>query len=214
MKLGWTVRGLGGLVALNLVLAVSAATPALAHHALGGRLPANFFEGFISGLAHPVIGLDHLAFVVAIGLLAAFKTWGMTSPIAFVVAALGGTALHLQSVNLPGAELLISGSVLLFGVMLAMGRSPHWLVVTGLAAIAGIFHGYAYGESIVGAQMTPLAAYLLGFTTIQLVISLGAYAIARALAKPLTDTPNLSLRFAGFTICGIGATFLARTLVG
>jgi len=32
--------------------------------------------------------------------------------------------------------------------------------------IAGIFHGYAYGESIIGARVAALVAYLIGFTVI------------------------------------------------
>jgi len=35
-------------------------------------------------------------------------------------------------------------------------NKPNWLVLTVLGAIAGLFHGYAYGESIIGAGMTPL----------------------------------------------------------
>jgi len=43
--------------------------------------------------------------------------------------------------------------------MLVMPNKPNWLVLTVLGAIAGLFHGYAYGESIIGAGMTPLFAY-------------------------------------------------------
>ncbi|MGD1951584.1 MAG: HupE/UreJ family protein [Leptolyngbyaceae cyanobacterium] len=45
--------------------------PALAHHPMGGKTPSSFIEGFLSGVGHPVIGLDHLIFVIASGLLAA-----------------------------------------------------------------------------------------------------------------------------------------------
>jgi len=51
-------------------LALSGA-PAYAHHLMGGRTPATFAEGMLSGLGHPVIGLDHFAAVVAVGCLAA-----------------------------------------------------------------------------------------------------------------------------------------------
>ena len=49
------------------------AFPVLAHHPNGGETPSNFIQGFLSGLGHPVIGIDHLVFVVAIGLLAALS---------------------------------------------------------------------------------------------------------------------------------------------
>ena len=67
------------------------ASPASAHHPMGGRVPSNFFEGFMSGLAHPVIGLDHLAFIVAVGLFAAVKPQGFLIPLFFVLSAMLGT---------------------------------------------------------------------------------------------------------------------------
>ena len=53
------------ILSLVVIGFFSAAQKAMAHHAMGGRMPANFFEGFISGLAHPIIGLDHFAFIQA-----------------------------------------------------------------------------------------------------------------------------------------------------
>ena len=38
-----------------------------------------FVEGLLSGLGHPVIGLDHLAAVIAVGCLAATQPKGMVS---------------------------------------------------------------------------------------------------------------------------------------
>lgn len=190
----------------TLASVLLAASPAFAHHAFGGKTPVNFFEGFLSGLAHPVIGFDHLAFVVAVGLLAVSRK-NILIPISFVVAALLGTGLHVASWDLPIREVVISASVLGFGVLLAVRNAvPVWALGT-LAAIAGVFHGYAYGEAIVGAQMNPLLAYLLGFTAIQLAISLGVY----RLGQVALSRSSLSLQFAGFTICGIGMAFLASS---
>lgn len=191
--------------------ALLVATPASAHHATGGQVPTNFFDALLSGLAHPVIGIDHLAFVVAVGLLATIKRQGIWIPIAVVLAALVGTGTHLMGINLPGAEVLIAASVLIFGILLALPNSPDLIVMTGLSAIAGILHGYAYGEAIVGAQMTPLLAYLVGFTLIQLVIALAAFKVGQLAAKVVDRTPQ-SLRYAGFTICGFGTAFMLSRL--
>ncbi|WP_299412016.1 HupE/UreJ family protein [Acaryochloris sp. IP29b_bin.148] len=186
---------------------------ALAHHPLAGRLPANFFEGFMSGVAHPVIGVDHFVFVIAVGLISALMRQGVMIPIAFVIAGLAGTGMHLQRLDLPAPEFFISASVLLFGVLLALKRHPNWQIVAGLAAVAGIFHGYAYGEAIVGADMTPMVAYLSGFTVIQLGVALGARAIGRRMLKG-HQMPELPLRFSGFAICGFGAAFLSALILG
>ena len=190
------------------------AQPALAHHPSGGEIPNTFVTGFMSGLAHPVIGIDHLAFVIAIGLLAALnKKGGMIIPVAFVVATAVGTGIHLQSVDLPVPELIIAASVLVMGIFLARENPANLALLTVVSAIAGIFHGYAYGEAIVGAKTQALTAYLIGFCAIQLVIS----AIAFYLGKWALDRPNKSailLRFAGFAVCGVGFAFLSQTILG
>ncbi|PSN18633.1 urease accessory protein UreJ [filamentous cyanobacterium CCP5] len=196
-------------VGLAAALGLLFATPALAHHPFGGATPTNAIEGFLSGLGHPVIGLDHLAFVVTAGLLAAVMGRGLLIPAAFVVASLGGTGLHLAGANLPAPEFCISASVLIFGGLLAMKQRPQdWLVVA-LAAVAGMFHGYAYGEAVIGAEMAPLFAYLLGFASIQLAIAAAACTGAKRLAAG-----EINLRFAGFTLAGAGAAFLSSVVLG
>ncbi|NEO30017.1 MAG: HupE/UreJ family protein [Symploca sp. SIO3C6] len=199
------------LAAISLLLL---ANRALAHHPFGGKTPSNFFEGFLSGIGHPIIGIDHFVFVVAIGLLLAIKPRAILIPVAFVLATLAGTGIHLLSLDLPAAELFISASVLISGIILAMKDSPNSIAIATLAAIAGLFHGYAYGEAIVGAEMTPLVAYLLGFALIQLAIALVACQVGRFAIKKVTNEPALLLRFAGFTICGAGAAFLSSVIVG
>lgn len=190
------------------------AAPVLAHHPNGGSTPSNFIEGFMSGLGHPVIGIDHLVFVIAIGLLAALsKKMGMIIPTAFVIATAIGTGIHLQSVDLPAPELIISASVLIMGIFLAQKNQANLILLAAVASLAGIFHGYAYGESIVGAESTALVAYLLGFCSIQF----GMSAIAFYLGQKIVNQPNktsLALRFAGFTISGIGFAFLSSLILG
>ncbi|VEP17320.1 hypothetical protein H1P_590012 [Hyella patelloides LEGE 07179] len=59
-------------IAFGLIFLVMV-QPTLAHHPFDGRTPASFVEGFLSGLGHPIVGLDHFAFVIAVGLLAVFR---------------------------------------------------------------------------------------------------------------------------------------------
>ena len=190
-------------------------SPALAHHPNGGEVPSNFIEGLLSGFGHPVIGIDHLTFTIAVGLLAALSSKsGMSIAVAFVAATAIGTGVHLQSVDLPVAELIISASILVMGVFLARKEQTNLAILSVISAIAGIFHGYAYGESIVGAETTALGAYLLGFCGIQLVISWAAYFLGRKIISRANIPSNLPLRFAGFTICGIGFSFLSSAILG
>lgn len=198
-----------GAIALLLLTML----PALAHHPSGGKTPSTIVEGFLSGLGHPIIGLDHLAFVIASGLMAAAIGGGLLIPFAFVGSSLMGTGLHLMSIDLPLPELVISASVLAFGILLAMKNPPQNGLAISLATIAGIFHGFAYGESIFGAEMGPLLAYLLGFAVIQLAIAAVAYWVGKTLLSEVMQPTGLALRFAGFLICGVGATFLMTWVV-
>ncbi len=211
-KHSWRISLLAALTGTCLLLA---STPALAHHMMGSRLPATFFEGFISGLAHPLIGFDHFAFIVSVGLLSATKRQGFLIPIAFVLTAMLGAGLHLMGLTLPGVELFVSGSILLFGLLLVLKDSLDTTIVIGLAAIAGVCHGYAYGESIFGAEMTPLVAYLAGFTAIQLIVAMFAFWVSKVviLKREPEQQSFATLRSAGLVICGIGLSFLSSQIV-
>ncbi|MBW4517404.1 MAG: HupE/UreJ family protein [Timaviella obliquedivisa GSE-PSE-MK23-08B] len=205
---------IAALVALTSILLLIA-TPASAHHPMGGRIPSNLFEGFMSGVAHPLIGLDHFVFIGAVGLLAAIKRQGILIPISFLLAAMLGTGAHLASISFPGVELFVSGSVLLFGILLVMKDSPNTLVVAGLSAVAGLFHGHAYGEAIFGAETAPLLAYFIGFTAIQIVVSLLAFQVGKTalIGQEAKQQSPEKLRSAGLVICGVGIAFFASQVV-
>jgi urease accessory protein len=197
---------------LTCIGLLSAATGAIAHHPTGGRTPANFLEGFLSGLAHPIIGLDHFAFIVAIGLLSVGFSTGAFIPLGFVFTALAGTGMHLLKIDLPAAEIVIAGSAIAFGTMLLIQKRPNLPILATLASFAGFYHGYAYGESIIGAPITPLFAYLLGFSLVQYGIALLALLIGNSITQKFT-TPTISpMRIAGFVIASIGMVFLTTSL--
>jgi urease accessory protein len=87
-----------------------------------------------------------------------------------------------------------------------MARHRSFPLSAGLAAGAGVFHGYAYGASIVGAESTPLAAYLLGLALVQLVIALSVQSAYQIAAR---GTSHAMLRWAGFAICCVGLAYLS-----
>ena len=185
------------------------AEPALAHHVMGGKMPATFGDGLLSGLGHPVIGLDHFAAVVAVGALAAAHAKGWRLAIGFVVAMMAGVAAHLQGATVPGAEILVAGSVIVLGGILLTRRDLSAAVALVLFVAVGWIHGYALGESIFGAERTPLVAYLIGLAVIQSVIALGALHVARL----LTQVDTVRLRLVGAGIAGIGIAILMQQVV-
>jgi urease accessory protein len=144
---------------------------------------------------------------VAAGLIAALHRRGALVVFAFVVASLAGTGIHLLSWGLPRPELMIALSVVLFGVLL-VARQLRLSIVVLLAAASGVFHGYAYGESIVGADMTPLWAYLLGLALIQLVVGLTTRKLVQTVVLPSQHRVALALRLAGIAIGCVGLTYL------
>ena len=206
----WRRLGYGraGVVASGFTLILVTTLPADAHHVMGGRTPATLFEGFVSGLGHPVIGIDHLAFIVAVGLIAGLARLYTAMPAIFIAASALGVALHVHGIDLPAAELTVAASVLLAGVLIARGAIIHatgWLAVF---AVAGFFHGDAYGESIAGAEPAPLLAYLAGLVVVQAMIAMAIAVLARGSAASA-----LRPRLAGAAIAGLGLAVLAGHIV-
>jgi urease accessory protein len=190
-------------------LVAASAVPALAHHMEGGSLPDSFSAGLLSGIGHPIIGLDHFAFIAGVGIASAFLPRGIFAILAFILATLAGCAIHLTGATLPLPEIIIAASVLIVGGLIMTGRALPAIAAMAIFAIAGLFHGYAYGEAIFGAEQTPLIAYLLGFAVIQTAIAVIAMSVARAVAASAMASPA---RLAGAVIAGIGITFLIQNI--
>ncbi len=191
------------LAILLAVMSVMGVEPAFAHHVMGGEMPQTFLQGFLSGLGHPVIGLDHFAAIIGVGLLAAVLGRGLFFILLFSAAIIGGVGLHLLRLDIPAAELLVALATLGLGcLIIARGLSAYIAPVLFLAA--GLVHGYALGESIVGAETTPLYAYLAGIFVIQLAISRAALILARRLGE---TQKAWTFPIAGGAIAAAGAVF-------
>jgi urease accessory protein len=189
-----------------------AATPALAHHPMGGEAPQTLAHGLISGLAHPVIGFDHLAFIVLVGLAAALSGRIVAGPLSFILATVGGTFVQLAGIALPLAEVVITGSVVLVGALLVSGRMVAGPLALVGFAVAGLFHGWAYGEAVIGSEPMPIVAYLAGFAMIQFAIAAGIARLTTAVLA--TPEGRLHGRIAAALCCGVGLAFLVETLEG
>jgi urease accessory protein len=198
-------------LSLSLIVLGFSSAPALAHHLMGGRTPATFGEGILSGLGHPVIGLDHLAAVVAVGCLAAAHRAAYALAVAFVLAMMAGVALHLHGATVPGAEILVALTVIALGALMLRQRQMPVGAALVLFALVGAIHGYALGESIYGGEPTPLYGYLLGLALIQSAIALSAARIVRGLTQRSTDLSPIRLIGAGIT--GIGLAILMQQVI-
>jgi urease accessory protein len=189
------------------VALVALATPAMAHHPIGGAAPQTFMHGLLSGLGHPVIGLDHLAFIIAVGIAATLINARWSAPAVFIGGTIAGCLLAINGVALAQAEWLVAASVLLVGAMALTGLSFSATVYLTFFAVAGVLHGSAYAEAVIGSETTPIVAYLLGFAAIQFAIAAGMGWITRETWKA-TSSAAIQPRLAGAVIAGVGGALL------
>src|SRR6516164_2037571 len=193
---------------VGAALATTAGT-ASAHHLMGGKIPSTFADGILSGLGHPIIGPDHLAFLVALGVAVGVGGLSFATPFLFLVAMASGVAAHVAAFNIPPAEMIVALSAIVTGVLLALDRRIPASGWAAIFSIAGFFHGYAYGESIYGAETTPLAAYLMGLVAVQTALVLAMAFATRAAWKVSAIGPRL----VGAAICGVGLTVMVGQII-
>jgi urease accessory protein len=202
----WSRIRCASLVGAGLVATASTAS---AHHLMGGKTPSTFTDGILSGVGHPIIGPDHLAFLVALGIAVGVARLSLLTPFLFLLTMACGVGAHLASLDIPLAELIVAVSVLAAGVLIALDWSVSSGAWAALFSIAGFFHGYAYGESIYGAEPTPLAAYLIGLVAVQTVLVVGIALTSRA----VWTASRLGPRLVGAAICGVGFTVLVGQII-
>lgn len=194
------------LVTAALFLSTGAAS---AQDLLRGKTPATIADGLFSGIGHPVIGPDYLAFLLALGIAVGVFRLSFINPFLFVAAMVGGVAIRVGGIPLPAADLMVPVSVLIAGLMLIVEeRIPPacWMAVF---VAAGLIHGYTYGDSIDGAEAIPLIAYVFGLAAVQTVMTVGVALATRGLWKLWSMAPRL----AGAAFCGIGFAALVTQLV-
>ena len=119
--------------------------------------------GFLSGLKHPISGLDHVVAMIAVGLwgaqLGAPAIWVL--PVAFPMVMACGGMLGLLGVPLPGIEIGIAASAILLGAAVMMELRPPIALAAVLVGFFAIFHGYAHGSELPAGQSGLL--YSIGF---------------------------------------------------
>ncbi len=191
-----------------------AASPALAHHPLGGLPMETFVHGLASGVGHPVLGFDHLFFVVAMGIAALFTGRKLMTPAAYIGAMLAGCGLMYAGVAMPIAETVIVLSLIVLGGIVLSGKALSTTAAILVFATFGLFHGSAFGGSIAGQEGgvggAVLLGYLIGLGVIQYVIAIGAGWIVQKLGA--SDATAINARLGGAMVAGVGV-FLALEIV-
>lgn len=184
-----------------------AATAALAlvASAAAAHVQAGQASGFLTGLAHPVSGLDHVLAMVAVGLwgaqLGAPAVWIL--PVAFPLVMAFGGFLGLIGVPLPGVEVGIALSAVALGAAVATeARPPLWAAAV-LVAFFAVFHGHAHGTELPAGQSG--LAYSLGFVVATGLLHAAGIAIGLVHRLPAGRT---GLRAVGAAVAMAGGVFL------
>ena len=195
------------LVLLFFLLTFSA-DPVLAHHpfGMGNSSGLSAWQALLSGVGHPLLGPDHLLFMLGIALIGIKKTKQWVFPL--LAVGLAGSALvqlqPLPDVLASWAEALVSLSLAIEGLIVLNLLSSKWL----LPMFA--LHGYLLGSTIVGAEPTPLIGYFLGLLLSQAALLLLVTKVSQRIINWLGA--NGRLLTAGIWI-GIGSAFSWVALV-
>ncbi|MFN6483155.1 MULTISPECIES: HupE/UreJ family protein [unclassified Nostoc] len=202
-------RHIGAIAALILISLLSSLSGTPFEHTT-----SNIWESFLWGLADPVISLNCLVGIVAIGLLSSVFVRGAAIAGCFVLAAILGIVIHLYQLNLPGTEIAIAISTIVFGTMLMMPNQLNFLVLALLGISTGLFQGYTNAASIVGSGMIPAVAYILGITLTLFAVAISAREIGVGMGMgEIHRTLPWKISLAGFALCAIGIVFLSNSFI-
>ena len=105
----------------NARLVISAMSLSLLPNLAFAHVNAGEMHGLIHGLTHPLLGLDHLLAMIAVGLWAAQlsgkATWLV--PLSFISLMTVGGSLGFHAMHIPFAETGILVSLLVLGLLIA-----------------------------------------------------------------------------------------------
>jgi len=173
-------------------------------HVQGGEV-----TGIISGIKHPVSGLDHVLAMIAVGLwgaqLGAPAIWLL--PVIFPMVMAFGGLLGLMGVNLPGIEIGIALSAIALGIAVFREVQLQLWLAAIMVGFFAIFHGYAHGAELPPGGNGLL--YSIGFVVTTGLLHATGIAIG---VIHRWSAGRMALRAAGGGVALAGVFFLWRAL--
>jgi urease accessory protein len=160
----------------------------------------------LSGILHPLTGLDHLLAMIAVGLWAAQLGGRATLlvPASFVGVMMLGAVLGVSGVSLPYVESGIIASVLILGIAVAIAvRPPLYIAAAAAAGLLALFHGHAHGTEL------PVGMSALSYGTGFVVSTIGLHMAGIGLGLCVQGRWRNQLpRAAGIAITAAGVLLL------
>lgn len=194
------------LAGLSLVFVVLICFPAAAHAHVGVEAG----KGFVAGLLHPVVGLDHFLAMLSVGIVSA-QLGGrriVTVPALFVLAMIGGAVAGVYGYQWPMTEMGIALSVIVLGTAIASVRQngEGWpiLAVMAVVALFGSLHGHAHGMEL--PKSADPVYYAGGFVTSTTAIHLLGVGIGHLFTARASFVAPL--RHMGSAMAGMGLMIL------
>lgn len=167
---------------------------------------ADHHHGFVAGFLHPLLGTDHLAAMLGVGVWSAVTArhardiaWG---PLAFAALLLAGAWAGLQGLQVPAVEPMIAASLLAIGLLVAARLRLPGPVAAAVVGVFAVFHGAAHGYELAGGDAA--AATLAGMLAATVLLHAAGIAAGWALRGGGAWLP----RAAGAGVATFGAALL------
>lgn len=190
------------VVAATLGLLLPAA--AIVAHPLHGN-PNSNPSGFAGGILHPLLGLDHLIALLAIGLWSAEQQgrnrWWI--PLTFLGMMVVGAVVGMQTGAIAVSEHLIVSSVLVLGGIIAMMWRPSLPVGLPVLSVFALAHGAAHGVEMPAAG-SPIG-FILGFSLAAAGMIAAGFASGTLIRRA---AESKGVRIAGLAIVTVGCFLL------
>ncbi len=188
------------------VLMLAFSSYASAHSETG--LHADFYHGVV----HPLSGLDHVAVMLGVGmlawLLAGKARWQL--PLAFVLIMAGSAFAASFVTGLPWVESAIALSVVAMGLLLARGKTLSIALALPLVGLFALLHGYAHSPQmpVSGSGLSYGAGFILATAALHATGLLTGAGLSQ-----LGQLPSLAIsRVAGIGMSVLGIALLLGTL--
>lgn len=189
-------------ISLAIGFLIAGTLPAFAH------LDPVEHGSFLAGFTHPLLGLDHILAMVAVGLWAA-SVGGkalLMVPSAFVVTMAIGFGAAIAGMPLPFVEPVILASVIFIGIMVALALPLPIAGVAAVVAFFALFHGHAHGGEMGDAGAWGYAAGFMMATALLHAVGIAAGIGAGRVLSGRGET--IAMRLAG-SATALGGLWLA-----
>ncbi|MCG9627982.1 HupE/UreJ family protein [Vibrio mediterranei] len=184
---------------------------ALLFPSLASAHPGHSEVGFLSGMLHPLSGVDHVAAMMGIGLVCSLyfgrdKSMKWVSLSVLALSLVFGAGIAVTGFFIPMFESLIALSVVLVGVVLTFGVSgrqlSRWLVYM-LASFA-CFHGYVHLFEM--PTNAAVMLYILGFVAASAALYFVGFILGAQFESP--ESKKKAFLYSGSMYLAMTAMFL------